>query len=1304
MTPLFARAISTLTEPFRGIHLIWNGPGGFLFAPGGWQIERRPAGDLTSQTPPTCDEVFSARLALLRNRLELRTALGWVRLTQGIWPGPEPGSCEVFTLDMDVTVSGVSGRYRGRHGLAVGLHNGKVVGFQFVLFATDGRDFDFGQSPIDQVIVYGLRADAVKWCVSPGLRWRDGELIAKLQVPLGEFSPDLDSPAKEFAEATSRLLAGESIDQSHYTDLADILRVSLNGPARRPMDNFLRIMTQTGEPEDMHALDPLRLLLASPKWRRVMGLSFVDKDSSLTVGDKYDYKITGLFPASEINKRIFGFHTLAPGTVLPDYFMLHDCRFRFPNPVTVRAAPGIPATGEIWTTRLGVPLEPRNTLPWTGLGIDEFSVSMVFPAPVEQLILELDAGHNLKFAAGIAGGPMMPVSPVPAGGRPQLDFPTPITQLNLTGEGFLFSVRITDDDSDALIPVSTILPAVEFRETPLPDEPAKVGIKNLQTPSGPAFTSNLNTTPDLHLPGFNVRWAPAPAQGIFAWPADLAASAPLDATMFNVERRIEPAGNFTPVLPDDDNLMFGTRSEAVTERRILPGKNLMSLYPEIGHSSRGSNDFSFTDTFQAPTDADPTHREPPPPGTFLRYRVRTVDAIGRSSENWRESESVRLEKHEPPPLPAAFDPMPADELTEPGFTGVYAKVLVSGSAELTDEETTLLGTSDNVIVLRWGWHDAQRNHDPHATEFRVYLTDTFDSLPAEILSANKISAKPGDVMLELSVPASIRANAAAGLSLSAGYPFFIVEHTGGTQINMLVRTRIPDDAGAFRVPELGPVRISLKLSPQMTQPMTWNERFVFPSGQSRLAITPETQYQAVFRDRLLLSAEHPRDSIWVGVSSADSEPYVDDKFPQPGPDGPLAGNESPVVAVRCEAKRVFRPEFDVPPPAGPVPRVLTPEPTDDIPVEYLLDLAPHITAAGLLPGELVQPERVAVTELFGTLSMSGGQLVADAGDARDTEQPAVPLSLSNPGDQALLLTAVQQGDSEALEDRLAVHIAAIHPYAGTLFRPATASPVAFATFKQVLPADESRYLYRVRRADSQARVSVQAAVANVVVRVPSLQPGAQARLAPPEENDPATRLRLHVPDDSRLTHLLVFEHLSSPGRQAPVELLRLGNRPELGPDKTVRLRHQDGTVIQPSLHPLNQAVQTEQGWMIAIDVPGPDGEAVNVWASTLTVDGIPSAPAGPWKVFMPKAALQAPALAVTAANGKLDFNWTLPDPQITHSWLEVSSEGSIWKRASSMRKHPDASASIPRPAGTRHFRAVAACQDGRRSHSNRIEV
>jgi hypothetical protein len=943
-------------------------------------------------------------------------------------------------------------------------------------------------------------------------------------------------------------------------------------------------------------------------------------------------------------------------------------------------------------------------LPWTGFGIDEFSVSIDLPAPVERLILELDVGHDLKFVGGLPGSLMTPPKPVPVGGRPTLDFPTPVSQVNLIGKGFLFSVRITADDSDSLVPISTYLPGIKFEETPLPAEPSDVQVENLQTPQGPSFTSSQTSVRTLHVPGFNVKWSPAPAEGVFVWPVDLAVSIPLDASMFNVERRIEPSGDFTPVLPDDDNLMLGSRDEEITDRRILPGMDLMSLYPETSQSSRGSDDFSYTDTFQAPTDANPSQRDPPLPGTFLRYRVRTVDAIGHGSENWRESDSVRLEKHEPPPPPAAFDPVSADELTEPGFTGVYAKVLVKGSAELTAEETTLLAGSDNAIVLRWGWHAAQRSQDPYATEFRVYLTDAFDILPAKILSADEITARPGDVMLELSVPASIKTNAAAGLSLFAGYPFFIVEHTGGTLINMLVRTRIPDETGAFRVPDLGQVQIPLKLSPVMTQPKTWNERFVFPSGQTRLAITSDTQYQAVIRDRLLLSAEHPRDSLWAGVSSADSEAYVDDQFPAPGPDGPLSGNESPVVAVRCDARRAFRPEFDAPPPTGPVPRLLTPEPTDGAPINYLLNLTSHISAAGLVPGELVQSERVTVSELFGTLSLSGGQLLAEAGGARNSGQPAMPISLPNPDDHASVVAAVQEGASEALEDRLAVRLAADHPYASTLFQAATPSAVPFAPFNQTLPADEARYLYRFRRADSIARVSVQSAVVNAVVRVPSLEPGAIPRQAPREEDDPATRLRLRIPEDPRLTDVLMFKHAAGTGREKPVELLRLGNRPELDADSTIRLRRDDGTVLKPDIHPLAQASQDAEGWIVIIDVSGQSGEAVNVWASTLTIDGIASSPAGPWRVLIPQAALTAPTLAVISLSGTLDFSWSLPDPLITHSWLEVSGDGTIWARASSIRKPPDASTTVADQPGTRHFKAVVASLDGRRSISNTIEV
>src|SRR5262249_17251250 len=263
-------------------------------------------------------------------------------------------------------------------------------------------------------------------------------------------------------------------------------------------------------------------------------------------------------------------------------------------------------------------------------------------------------------------------------------------------------------------------------------------------------------------------------------------------------------------------------------------------------------------------------------------------------------------------------------------------------------------SSDNVILLRWGWRAPERTEDPFARQFRVYLAPTFDLIPGEILSATEVA--PGDWQLAVRVPRALDANAAAGLFLNARYPFFIGEHTAGPLLTMRVRARIPDATGAFRRPALGTVGVPLRLAPAMTRPASWNERFVFPSGHAFLSITEAERYEAVIRDRLLLTPEHPRDALWVGVTAADGESYVDDTFPAPGPDGPLPGNESPTVVVLCQARRAVRPEFDPPPPAGPVPRVRAPEPAGG-PVHFRLDLTPFLTGSGLAAGPPAQPPR-----------------------------------------------------------------------------------------------------------------------------------------------------------------------------------------------------------------------------------------------------------------------------------------------------------------------------------------------------------
>jgi hypothetical protein len=762
--------------------------------------------------------------------------------------------------------------------------------------------------------------------------------------------------------------------------------------------------------------------------------------------------------------------------------------------------------------------------------------------------------------------------------------------------------------------------------------------------------------------------------------------------MFQVERRLEPNGPFTPVLAGEDNAMFGSRDEPLPDRTIRPGVDLMEVYPEEARPRLGSDQFSYQDVFRAPDETNPSRRDPPPPGSVLRYRVRTLDVIGRPSLQWRESDTARLEKHDPPPLPAAYDSTPADQFTKPGPTGVYARILVRGSSELTPEEATLLGTSDNAILLRWGWRAEERTQDPFAKQFRVYLSPTFDLIPSEILSVADAAGVPGDWKLQVRVPQALNANAAAGLFLNAGYPFFIVEHTDGLIIDMLVRTRIPDANGVFRKPALGPVSVPLKLAPGMTRPQSWSERF------THVPVTAAEQYEAVILDRLLLSPEHPRDTLWVGVTSADSESYVDDTFPDPGPGGPLPGNESPVVAVLCDARRVIRPDFNPPPPAGPVPRILAPEPVTG-PVHFTLDLTPHIT--GLTAGELSQPERVSATELFAALGVSGDQLMALVVNRRDPGESDHPLTFPNPADQASVVNAVRSGASAALEDRLAVQIAAMHPYADRVFRQATPTPVPFGAFDETLPPTEERYVYRYRRADSAQRLSIAAAVVSAVVRVPSLSPGASPQRAPSQAGDPTLRLRLRIPADPRLSHLLTFEHAVIEGSFAgEAELLRVPNRPELAPGSAIRLRLPNGDVVAPSSQPLGSLPSDPEGWLATVDATGPAGQRTMIWASTLTEDGVPAPPSGPWRVTILKPDLAAPELNVVVSASTLTFSWTLSDPLITSVWLEVSGDGIIWERASPVRQRTADSWSISRGPATRQFRLVGSSQDRRRASSN----
>ena len=116
----------------------------------------------------------------------------------------------------------------------------------------------------------------------------------------------------------------------------------------------------------------------------------------------------------------------------------------------------------------------------------------------------------------------------------------------------------------------------------------------------------------------------------------------------------------------------------------------------------------------------------------------------------------------------------------------------------------MLGDSDNAIVLEWGWRANERETDPFATHFRVYLSSPLDVVPCEIQGVMPVGGRPGAFVATARLDREIDAGTAKGQYLSAPYPFFVEDHTAGRDISLTLVTRLPGPNGAFNEPAPGP--------------------------------------------------------------------------------------------------------------------------------------------------------------------------------------------------------------------------------------------------------------------------------------------------------------------------------------------------------------------------------------------------------------------------------------------------------------------------------------------------------------------
>lgn len=1211
---MFVHAIPQVTPQRKGIHVIWAGPRAWLYSPEGWSIQRRAYERPRPRLD--CVSLTAAQIEQLRARRELAIRHGVLTLRQGTWVVPlaksslaaaaASGACDVITLELAARQVFVRVDIEATDSFVIALRDGKAVAGGTVVA---GQAFHSLSAPeIDTVVIYVRGLKTLGICVQPDdpAAWRDVPVVKRLQLPIRELMPALNSADDEFAEAKSRLLPGEALDRAEFESLTESLRllVKADGPPR-PIDLALLLREAADEdPQELCALDPIRALLIHPRWRRVLGFTWFDNDPALVPGQIYEYRVTAGFPAIDLAERVVGFHTVPSRTALPSEFYLDGTRLRFPQPRVVELARA--DNGERrQITRRGVRLTKRDQPWWNVPSLDDWSLVIDFPAPVSSVSLDVEPGHGLTFAGGAAWLTPGAAAPLPAGPRARVNFASPIHQLLLAGNGFLESVRtpLGPPPATQIVVLGAVTGPIPFVDAPLPAPPLFATIANLQQ-SQPVLAVDQPTapTPPPHDLGFEIRWRPAPRVGVPGWPPDLGTPPPLDATLFQIEHRqtAPTVTPFEPIIDREENYTTGDRAQGTAAPPVHPGVDLMTVFPEVRAPVSGALDLSWRDVFDFADDGSTgpgVPRPRPPPGTRHRYRVRAVDAIGRPSATWVETAEARLEKRVPPTLPAAPDLKSADQLTEPGITGVRARVLVPDAPDLTAQERGILGTHTSAIVLTWGWHDEQRLQDPFAREFRLYVSRRAPGrVRATILNVSPLGNDRFDAAI--AGDRAFTADAARATVIEAPAQFRVLGHGAGPNTTLQLRALERDAGGAYIAPKAGPIELPIRLTPDQTRAPFWGARAAI------LPIGTQEVYAHTFFDLFALSANAPREVVHVGVSSADLEDYIPDPL---APASTRPGNESPIVAVRCEGRWYGRPVVVDAPSLAPVPVIVTPEPGAR-PLIFRLNLLPHTPFA---PTARVRPERVSAEDVFRAYRVDGTRVIARVvGQAApgDIEQD---VTIPNPADRAAIIAALAGGPVAALEDRFVVFLAAIHPYRPRLFQPSVREPITLDRFEETLPNRGTRWVYRLRLTDAAGRLSSNAATLPVIVRVPSTSEIA----APVRTARGSSHAVLRIAAGSEVTDVLVFTRTlaSQAAERENAQILRIPS--SSGPANTrVRLRMTDGTLVAPAMKSLRDADVVHEGAYHLVRIDVPPGTLARVWACAATRDGVVSRLGGPWRI------------------------------------------------------------------------------------------
>jgi hypothetical protein len=1113
---------------------------------------------------------------------------------------------------------------------AYALRDGKVVQVAESTSAGDPTG-TLESIDIDTVVLYTLGLEQLGVCVAlpnpeDAESWsKVPYLVRGLTLPVVQVDPTLTSPAAELAAAHSRLFATETLSSTQFDALTASLRIGASHPELgRDGERILLMRDTTDDPfSDISFGGQLTILQVHPQWRRVLGFGWADLEKTgLTVGQDYEYRITGRFNTAALNDRIYDVHDVPSNAVLPTRFFIGDVAFRFAQPPTIVTTPAPPATAERAATRRGLDIVDPNPLLGWRFTLTDWSLVIDFPAPVTAITFEIAPGHSLHYWAGDPwiSGPS-PTTAVPPGPLAKLVFSQPITQIRCTGTGTFFAVRIPTNTVSNAQGITTIYAEtgpIQFSLQPTPPPPVALVAVNLQRPPT-VLAGNIDQNTSLPTrpePGFYLLWLPAAHGSVTAWPQDLPGGPPLDAMAYQVEHRdvINGGTHFGPWTPIQagDNIVVGSRTTAPS-MPLTSGADLDVVFgsPPPAPGELGLI-LHLQDIFTVPDPVTGKTRPQPALGSYHQYRIRAVDTVGRISDTWTDSNIARLEKHVPPPLPVG--PQPAPEATTTadgtiilrGSPGPAARVLAGDSLSAAD--AALLGAHQNAIVLQWGWRPSERDLDPTTKEFRVYQW----RLPPDLVpgTITAVSSIVGGWSLAFTTNRVLVANECVGQWITTGeYPFQITSHTAGSNVTLQVRA-----AG------VNPVATPAAGSAQFGRPVSADHRRP-PAWDARVAVVPVTDsdtYQYVFYDLLTLSTTQPTNSIWVGVSAADGESYIADELPTAATNGGRPGNESSIAVCTASGRYRGRPSFVVPPPLGDIPEIVTEEPTGR---EVLAFFDPSTIIPGVLPaGSPIAMDRCASDDILHAFSVSNEHVILTLPDGTTTT-----MDFPNPSDEAAAVATLSSDHPENLASQYLLYLAAHHPQPDTLFVRIGRQLDSFGPYSDRLPPKAGRYFYRVRQADAQGRVSPTGAILPVVIRVPSIAPPSAPDQISYTSSAAGVAITLRANNDPTITHLLVFrtitpvtESVADPGTP---ELVRIPNRQDLYPNDGIRLRTGDGSFVTPIVKPLTDADVTVDGSgnrTATIAIAASPMDWVTVWSYALSRDGIPSPVRGPTGRYVPR--------------------------------------------------------------------------------------